>query len=64
MAVFWLVAIVVIVWLVRSVIPMYNESQRGRSGLETPHEALQRRLANGEITKDEYRELKSELDKR
>lgn len=63
MVLFWLVAIVVIVWLARSVIPIYSESQRGRSGMETPHEALQRRLANGEITKDEYREIKSELDR-
>ncbi len=37
--------------------------EQGRRPRETPREVLQRRLANGEITSDEYEKRKALLDR-
>lgn len=37
--------------------------ERCRRPRESPHEALQRRLANGEITPEQYEERKALLDR-
>ena len=38
-------------------------SEQRRRARETPHQVLQRRLANGEITTDEYEKRKVVLDR-
>jgi len=38
-------------------------SEHRRRSLETPHQALQRRLANGEVTADDYEKRKALLDR-
>jgi putative membrane protein len=38
-------------------------SERRRGARETPHEVLRRRLANGEITTEQYEERKALLDR-
>jgi len=38
-------------------------SEQRRHSRETPSEALQRRLANGEVTPDEYEKRKALLDR-
>jgi putative membrane protein len=55
-----IIAIVVIIYLlIRN--NSYNRSQSRRAS-QTPLEILQERLAKGEISKEEYRELKNELE--
>lgn len=51
--IFWIVVIVAFVyWL---------SQQRGGQGKETPEEILKKRLARGEITVEEYEELRKRL---
>lgn len=55
---FWLV-VVLAIWLMRG-------DRRGGSGYgarESPHEVLQRRLAKGEITAEQYEASKKLLDR-
>lgn len=56
MIAFWATLIVIVVWAVRS---MPRESRA--AGAETPRQILDRRLAEGEITSDEYDELLAKL---
>ncbi len=55
---FWLALIGVII-----VYGWGRPSERRRQPRETPHEALRRRLARGEITPDQYEERKALLDR-
>ena len=54
MVVFWGLVIVGAVWLVRSLV-----GDRHGAGRATALELLERRLANGEISPDEYRERRA-----
>jgi putative membrane protein len=54
---FWVGVIVAIVLLLR------GGAQRDDRPRETPHEALRRRLANGELSPQEYEERKALLDR-
>lgn len=55
---FWIVLIGV------GVILMWGRpTERSRGSRETPHEVLQRRLANGEIDAQEYEQRKALLDR-
>jgi putative membrane protein len=58
MALFWIAVIVLVVWLVRR-----GTEGFGRPSAEhvTPMEILDRRFAEGEITREEYRERREEL---
>ena len=47
--IFWLVAIVIFVFGLRT-----RRDASGESRVETPHQVLGRRLASGEIAADEY----------
>lgn len=54
--IFWALVIAALVFLAWA-----RPGQRGRR--ESPHEVLQRRLASGEITPDEYEKRKALLDR-
>ena len=54
---FWIAVVIALVFWGRGGSPM----RRGR-GRETPHEVLRRRLANGEISTEEYEKRKGILD--
>ncbi len=56
--IFWVVMIGLLVFY-----GLRRPSERGRRSLETPLEILQRRLANGEVTPDEYEKRKALLDR-
>jgi putative membrane protein len=55
---FWLILVVVLGYAVRSPPP-----RAGRPDRESPHELLQRRLANGDITPEAYEQTKALLDR-
>lgn len=56
--VLWLGLVAIIVFYVWG-----RSSERGRRPRETPHDILQRRLASGEISPEEYERRKSLLDR-
>lgn len=60
--IFWLVILGVIVWLA---VTLINRSTGSRHEAfqtkDTPLEVLRRRYARGEISKEEFREMKAEL---
>lgn len=66
--IFWLIIIILVVWGVVSIV---RNSQNRRSAdhqklsesLESPLEILKKRYARGEITKEEFEEMKKELGK-
>jgi putative membrane protein len=58
MLLFWVAAIVGIVFLVRWIV---NQSRTSQRRDETPLEILKRRYAEGEITKGEFEEKKRYL---
>lgn len=62
MVVFWVVAIWVIVWLIRGA--GQDVQRRGPSLGEDPRAILQRRLAQGEISIEEYEQRLAALDDR
>ena len=55
---FWVVLIGVLVYYAWG-----RPGEQRRRTRETPHQVLQRRLANGEITPDEYDKRKAVLDR-
>jgi len=57
MVVFWGLVILAVVWIARSIGPAHHH--HGGSALEL----LDRRLASGEISPDEYRERRSVLER-
>ncbi len=59
MGVFWLVVIVVAAWLIRSAI----QSNQGRPDEHNPsaREILDSRYARGEITREQYEQMKEDL---
>ena len=57
MVAFWALIIYAIVWLVRGRPADLHEERRG----ERPEEILNRRLAQGEISIDEYKQLRAAL---
>lgn len=56
--IFWLVLIGVLAYYTWA-----RPSEQRRRPRETPQQALQRRLANGEITPDDYEQRKALLDR-
>ncbi len=56
MILFWATVIVLVVWAVRS----FTDGSRGAGG-ETPRQILDRRLAKGEISHEEYDKLLAKL---
>lgn len=56
--IFWLALIGVIVFYAWG-----RPGEQGRRPRESPREVLQRRLANGEITPEQYQERKALLDR-
>ena len=56
--IFWVVLIGVLVFY-----GWGRPSEQRRRSRETPHQALQRRLANGEVTAEEYEKRKALLDR-
>ncbi|HKK02180.1 MAG TPA: SHOCT domain-containing protein [Desulfuromonadales bacterium] len=56
--IFWLVVIVLVVWLVRSLLTHHNSRP---SAAPSAMEVLKRRYAAGEIDKEEYGRMKREL---
>ena len=55
----WLFWIILIVWLFSTQRKMQNQQTKG----DSPLEILKKRFAKGEITKEEYEEIKNTLDK-
>ena len=57
--IFWIVIIIAIVWVVTQVI---NKNQQTNSNTkESPLDILKKRYAKGEITKEQYEEMKKDL---
>ena len=61
MVAFWAAVIYLVVWLVRGA-PPARRQQPTEPTIETPLALLQRRLAAGEISIDEYNERRQVLD--
>lgn len=58
---FWVAIILLIIWLYRQIKgPAVKPGETG----ETPLDVLKKRYTRGEITKEQYREMKEELEKR
>lgn len=57
--VFWLIIIV----LAFGLLPRSSRRDRSSNEAESPHEILRRRLASGEITREQYEEIKQVLDR-
>ncbi len=58
---FWIVLIVLIIW---AIVRFSNQKSNGSSNLthrETPLDILKRRYASGEITKQQYDEMRRDL---
>ena len=55
----WLFWIILIVWLFSTQRKMPSHQTKG----DSPLEILKKRFAKGEITKEEYQEIKNTLDK-
>jgi putative membrane protein len=60
MVAFWALVIYGAVWLLRGERPQGREQER----LEDPQEVLKRRLAAGEISIDEYQQLRDAIEER
>lgn len=60
MVVFWVLVVAALVWAVARLAP-HPGGGAGRSTRETPVEVLQRRLANGEISSEEYLRIRDQL---
>lgn len=58
MIVFWGTIILLVIWGVKQ---FTRDRQRGHTSRETPLEIAQKRLARGEITTEEFEELKRAL---
>lgn len=56
MILFWVAVILAIIWLYRQV-----RGEEKAPAAETPQDILKRRYASGEITKEEYSEMKKEI---
>ena len=55
----WIIIIAVVVW---GILQFTNGNQpQNSSNSETPLDILKRRYANGEITKNEFEEMKSKI---
>jgi putative membrane protein len=59
---FWALVIYGVVWLARRATPSPDAGARPRYPAESPRQVLQRRLAAGEISVDEYERLRAVLD--
>lgn len=60
---FWLVILGVVIWAVVTLVNRTSGENRSNppANRETPLEILKKRYARGEITKEEYREMKNNL---
>ena len=58
---FWVAVAVVIVYLVKHL--MYGSRHHGGAWGESAEDVLKKRYAKGEITKEQYAEMKKELEK-
>lgn len=61
MILFWIVVFLGIIWLVRVVSQPNSKQEQMRETSQSALEILQRRYASGEISKEEYLEIKGEL---
>lgn len=55
---FWVIVVIAMVFWARADTPAPRRQPR-----ETPHEVLRRRLANGEVSEEEYEKHKAILDR-
>lgn len=58
--IFWIILIALVVWVF---IAFTGRSRPSAGDSETPMDVLKKRLARGEIDAEEYRRLKTELDR-
>lgn len=63
MILFWILIVLGIVWLVRTIAHPSAGPLQYQERSESALEILQRRYASGEISKEEYLEIKDELGK-
>lgn len=61
MSVFWVALIAVVVWAVAALLPRNGRRDDSGGLAERPEEALDRRLASGEIDAETYDMLRSKL---
>ncbi len=59
--IFWLVIIGVIVWLLISQSGRYRNQNQINPHLESPLDILKKRYAKGEISKDQFEQMKKDL---
>ena len=62
-SIFWLVTLGLIVWAVISIVNKNRGQNKsgGSSAEENPLDILKKRYANGEITKEEFEQMKKDL---
>jgi|Deesub1362A_J573_1020465.scaffolds.fasta_scaffold00151_23 putative membrane protein len=58
--VFWVAIILLIIWLYKQI---KGSDTRHTSPAETPLEILKKRYARGEITREQYEEMRKEIEK-
>jgi putative membrane protein len=61
MAIFWLVLIALAIWLVRSIIQGNHSAVSNSSATLTAREILDQRYSRGEITREQYVQMKQDI---
>ncbi len=62
MLLFWALVIGVIIWVIQSAARTARHPDSGPRSAETPLDILKRRYASGEITKEQFDEMRRNLD--
>ncbi|MEJ2055182.1 MAG: SHOCT domain-containing protein [Calditrichaceae bacterium] len=58
---FWIIILALIVWVVIRLTGNNQSKQQPTSSGETPMEILKKRYAKGEITKDQFEQIKKDI---
>lgn len=58
---FWIVLFIVVIWIVITVIKKNKITGSGFPDTETPVDIIKKRYAKGEITKEQFEEMKKSL---
>ncbi len=59
--IFWLIIIVVIVWLLINQSGRYRNQNQVNPHIDSPLDILKKRYAKGEITKEQFDQMKKDL---
>ncbi len=60
--IFWVIILAVIIWAVVKIVNTSKNNQQRTSSQETPLEILKKRYASGEISKEQFEQMKKDLE--